>query len=131
MADASQTNVAFQALRLLLRNGRDMVPKGCEKVLYFIFHERAHFKVLHGFAYDGDGSTRSISSLAPLRAGPARPQKNGKIEPDFGTPSSSPCYQSLITEISLSSRCIGNGIGFPINVVEDLSLQLRNASIIA
>lgn len=65
--------------------------------------------------------------LCLLELDSVRPRKNCKIEPDFGIPSALPWYQSLIPELSLSIRCIGNGIHFPINVVNDLALQLRDA----
>ncbi|KAF2171748.1 hypothetical protein M409DRAFT_17983 [Zasmidium cellare ATCC 36951] len=70
----------------------------------------------------------SVSSLSPAPAWVTQP---GKGNSDFPTPPSTPWYHSFISQLSLSSRCIGNGIGFPINVVDDLALQLRNASIVA
>ncbi|KAK4503047.1 hypothetical protein PRZ48_006474 [Zasmidium cellare] len=67
----------------------------------------------------------SVSSLSPPDLASARSNN-----PGFDTSTSSPWYHTFIAQLSLSSRCIGNGIGFPIHVVDELALQLRNTPII-
>lgn len=42
----------------------------------------------------------------------------------------SPWYSSFISQLAMRSRCIGSGIGFPIDVVDELALQLRDTSVI-
>lgn len=67
-----------------------------------------------------------VSTLSSLQ-----PPGHGGNGLDVTKALSSPWYSTIIAQLSLRSRCIGNGIGFPINVVDELALQLRNASIMA